>query len=189
MQVIEAVKNIFNYINWVDVLIFIIVIRSLYLGMLNGLTSELFKFLGTVIGLVFAVHYYAKLADIIILNLGLLDWLTKLLCFLIISQILRLAFKYSLLFFLKIISLQFISQLEKPGGAIIGFSRGLICAAVVLLSIGFIPSQYLKDSCGQSLTGLFIVKASQRTYNAVTFWLPEEAKEKNIFFEPASAKA
>ena len=178
--------DIITHFNWLDIVILLLVIRGIYLGVTQGLTSELFNFIGIVISLALAAHYYSQVADVLIINFALPIWLSQFVCFFIIAQLTRLAFKYTIVLVLRILNVQFVPQLEKIGGGIIGFGRGIIVACVFILTISFLPSKYIADSVyDKSFTGKFLVKAAERTYLSLIFWVPEEDRERAIFDIPA----
>ncbi|MFH1867956.1 MAG: CvpA family protein [Candidatus Omnitrophota bacterium] len=168
--------------NWIDIVVLLLVMRCVYAGVRNGLTIELFRFLGVITGLIAAIHYYSKAAEIFIVNFGLPEWLCQFAAFLVISQTIRLVFKYGIALALKILNIQFLPQLEKPGGGIIGFGRGLILSGTLLLAFGILPSVYLEQSIyDKSFSGKFLIDASEKTYKSLTFWMPEETTKKGIF--------
>lgn len=178
--------DIITHFNWLDIVILLLVIRGIYLGVTHGLTSELFNFIGIVISLALAVHFYSQVADVLIVNFALPIWLSQLVCFFIIAQLIRFAFKYTVVLVLRILNVQFVPQLEKIGGGIIGFGRGIIVASLFILTISLLPSKYIADSVyDKSFTGRFLVKAAERTYLSLIFWLPEEDRERAIFDIPA----
>ena len=174
----EIIKNI----NWLDILVLVIVVRGIYMGVKRGLTAELFNFFGIIISLILAIQWYSQVADVLIINFNLPIWLSKFLCFVIITQTIRIAFKYSLTLLLKILNIQFIPQLEKIGGGIIGIGRGIILAGILILSLRFIPNDYMRESIEtKSFTGSFLIKVTERTYMSLIFWLPDKERESAIF--------
>ncbi len=178
----EIIKNI----NWLDIIVLVIVVRGIYMGAKRGLTAELFNFFGIIISLILAVQWYSRIADVLILNFSLPIWLSKFLCFIVIVQIIRLVFKYSLTFLLKILNIQFIPQLERIGGGVVGFGRGVIVSGILMLTFSFIPNDYMRESIEtKSFTGSFLIKVTERTYTSLIFWLPEKERESAIFDIPA----
>ncbi|MFA5068665.1 MAG: CvpA family protein [Candidatus Omnitrophota bacterium] len=174
----EILKNI----NWLDVIVLIISLRAVYIGAKLGLTAELFNFLGILVSLVCAVIWYARTANVLVVNFELPVWLSQFLCFIVIIQLIRLIFKYGFALLLKIMNVQLIPQLERLGGAVIGFGRGVILSGIIVTALGLIPSDYLRDSIEEkSCTGGFLVKAVESTYTSLTFWLPEETAGTFIF--------
>jgi len=174
--------EILQNINWLDIVVLVLLIRGLYIGMKFGLTAELFNFFGILTSLVCAVLWYSSAADVLIVNFKLPIWLSQFLCFIIIAQLVRFVFKYGLVLLLKVLNVQFIPQLERIGGGIIGLCRGIILSGIMVLAVSLIPSDYLRDSIEtKSFTGRFLVKAVKSTYISLTFWLQEGQKQAGIF--------
>ncbi|NQT95025.1 MAG: CvpA family protein [Candidatus Omnitrophica bacterium] len=174
--------EVLDKINWFDIVVLILVVRGVYLGAHKGLTAELFNFFGIVTSLILAIHWYSQVADVLIVNFDLPTWLSQFLCFVIIAQIIRVAFKYGLTLLLKLMNLQFMPQLERVGGGIIGFGRGIITSCILVLSLNFVPLHYISESVFErSFSGEFLIKASERTYKSLTFWQPEEKRDKSVF--------
>ena len=177
MELFQNIK-----VNWVDVVVLLLVIRCVYTGIRNGLTVELFRFLGVISGLIIAIYWYGKAANIFIVNFSLPERICEFVCFIAIAQIIRLIFKYGITLAFKILNIQFLPQLEKPGGGIVGFGRGIILSGTLLLAIVLLPSVYLEESIyDKSFSGMFLIKACEKTYKSLTFWLPEESTDKGIF--------
>lgn len=178
--------EIIQSINWLDIAILLLLIRGIYLGIKTGLTSELFRFIGTALSLTLAVYWYSQAADILIANLDLPTWLAQFLCFTAITQLIGIIFRYTLILLLKVLNIQFVPPLEKPGGGLVGLARAVIVSGTLVLMLGFFPSDYLKESIYEkSYSGSFLVEAMQRTYQSLTFWLPEEDTERDLFAESA----
>ena len=174
--------DILKQINWLDIVVLILILRAVYIGTKLGLTAELFNFFGVLISLICAVLWYSRTADVLVINFKLPVWLSQFLCFIIIAQLIRLIFKYGLALLLKILNVQFVPQLERIGGGVIGFGRGLILSGIIILAIGLIPNNYIRESIEEkSFTGKFLVKATEGTYTSLTFWLPEEQRQTAIF--------
>lgn len=181
--------EIFTYINWLDILVIVLVVRGIYMGAKRGLTAELFNFFGIIISLILAIQWYSQVADVLILNFNLPIWLSNFLCFVVIVQLVRVIFRYGLAFLLKILNVQFIPQLERAGGGIVGFGRGVIVAGILILTLNFIPNDYMRESIqAKSFTGNFLIRVAERTYTSLTFWLPEEEREFAIFSVPEGGK-
>jgi hypothetical protein len=174
--------EILKSINWLDIVLLVLILRGIYIGVKLGLTAELFNFFGILVSLILAVLWYSRTADVLVVNFKLPVWLSQFLCFIIIAQLIRFIFKYGLALLLKILNVQFIPQLERIGGGIIGFGRGIILSGIIILAIGLIPNNYLRESIEEkSFSGKFLVKATEGTYLSLTFWLPEEQRHSAIF--------
>ncbi|MDD5504017.1 MAG: CvpA family protein [Candidatus Omnitrophica bacterium] len=174
--------DILKSINWLDIIVLIVTLRAVYMGVKLGLTAELFNFFGILASLICGVMWYSRTADVLVMNFKLPVWLSQFLCFIVIVQLIRLIFKYGFALLLKIMNVQFIPQLERLGGGVIGFGRGVILSGMIVAALGLIPSDYLKDAIEEkSFTGRFLVKTVESAYVSLTFWLPEETSGTAIF--------
>lgn len=181
--------EILKTINWLDVVVLILLGRGLFLGIRNGLTAELFRFIGTALSLTLAIHWYSQIAEILIANFGLPAWLSQFLCFLIIAHLVGVIFKYGVILLLKMLNIQFMPPLERPGGALVGLTRAIIVSGILILMLSLLPSDYMNESIyDKSFSGAFLAKAMQRTYQSLTFWLPKERLEEAIFTVSAAKK-
>jgi hypothetical protein len=181
--------EILKDINWLDIAVLILVLRAIYIGSKRGLTAELFNFLGILVSLVAAVLWYGRTADVLIINFKLPVWLSQFLCFVIIAQLIRMLFKYGLALLLKVLNVQFIPQLERIGGGIMGLARGIVLSGIIILAIGIIPNIYLRESIElKSFTGNFLLRSTERIYESLTFWLGDDQKQTDIFSLSADDK-
>ena len=74
--------EIITKINWVDVLILIIIIRTTYVAFQDGLSREIFPLIGAACMVMLSLHYYGKLAFVITQNAaGLPMAVVNFLCF------------------------------------------------------------------------------------------------------------
>lgn len=178
-------SRIFSYINWLDILTLLIILKGIYSGVQNGLTAELFGFIGVITSAICAIHWYNKAAEVFIVNLSLPSWISQGGCILAIVIIIRYIFKYSVVLVLKVMNVQFLPQLEKMGGVLLGIGKGVITSGILVLVLNLIPSGYMQESIYEkSFVGAFLIQVIQRTYTSLTFWIPESSKEKSIFSVP-----
>ena len=54
--------HLIKSINWIDAVLFILLIRIIFVGVKNGFISEFFKFLGVVTAVFVSLHFYSLLA-------------------------------------------------------------------------------------------------------------------------------
>jgi len=52
-------------INWVDIVAFIIFLRVIFMGLKNGVATEAFKVVGTIIAVYVSLHYYRTISAFI----------------------------------------------------------------------------------------------------------------------------
>ena len=61
--------NIIMKLNWVDILVVIIMLRTTYVAFQDGLSHEIFPLIGAFSSLVLSLAYYKKIAFIISQNI------------------------------------------------------------------------------------------------------------------------
>ena len=168
MQNIEA-------LNWVDILLLILIIRSLYIGARVGLTGEFFKLIGTLISLIIGFHYCKHIAKILITYISMPAPFAQFTILFLIIVIIRFSFKYGVVLLLKVLNVQFIVQLERIGGAIVGLFRCFLLGGLLLTAILFFPVPYLDKSINEkSLMGRYFIKAAYKTYSSVISIIPSQ---------------
>jgi uncharacterized membrane protein required for colicin V production len=166
-------QNILDFsrqFNWVDILVFIVFLRIIFISLKQGLEIELFKLLGVCCGLYLSFHYYFSLADymdgrsqakalpgpiiqlsafVILFVLGyLLFWLLRILVF-------------------RFMTAQLSPFLSKWGGFALGILRGLLISSLILFALLIPRSVYFRDSIHYSLSGPYVLRSAGDTYSWV----------------------
>ena len=159
----------FHRINWVDILIVILLIRTSYIGAKTGLSTEIFKIIGVLLGLYFGMKYYSVVGSWMSSKISLPPEVSEGAAFLILVLILILSLKLVSIGLEKIVKLTFADKLSKWGGFIIGLLRGGILLSLLFMFFGIIQVDYLVKSVEErSLTGPSIQKIAPFTYQAIT---------------------
>jgi len=93
--------EILSKINWVDVLVLILILRTSYVSLQDGLSHEILPLVGSICMLVFSLHYYTKIAAFFYNNgLNLSLELLRLASFILVAICIGILFR-----FIKIIPL------------------------------------------------------------------------------------
>lgn len=159
----------FHRINWVDVLIVILLIRTSYIGAKIGLSTELFKVIGVLLGLYFGMKYYSVVGSWMASKISLPPEISEGAAFLILVLLSTLILKLVTFGLEKIVKLSFADKLSKWGGFIIGLLRGGVLLSLLFMFFGIIQVDYLVKSVEErSLTGPFIQKIAPVTYQAIS---------------------
>ena len=152
--------EILTKINWVDVLILILILRTSYVSLQDGLSHEILPLIGSVCMLVFSLHYYGKIASFLFNNgftipmelLNLISFVFTVICIGILFKFLKVVVD-------KIVKVSWHPLIEKFGGMLAGIVRGVILTSIILTIIVLIPLPYLQWSVNtRSLTGIYFVK-------------------------------
>jgi len=143
-------------INWADALAIIVIIRSCYVGSQRGLLGELFCIFGMFLAVIFSLHYYYSLAQFMINYMYIPGNIANLTSFVLIIGIAYLIFValYRFVVNMKIIKIDAFPSLNRIGGALIGFFKGVAIASVLFLALLLVPIKYFTDSAkSRSLLG------------------------------------
>ncbi len=159
----------FQRINWVDVLIVILLIRTSYMGAKTGLSTEIFKMIGVLSALYFGIKYYPLIGSWMGSKISLPTEVSEGAAFLVLALISILSLKLMSFGLEKVVKITFADKLSKWGGFIIGLSRGGLILSILFMFFGIIQAGYLLKSVEErSLTGPFIQKIAPFTYQAIT---------------------
>ncbi|MDP2913169.1 MAG: CvpA family protein [Candidatus Omnitrophota bacterium] len=166
--------EIVTKINWVDVLVIIIILRTSYVAFQEGLSHEIFPLLSAIFTVSIALHYYNRIAFYIYQNsiqvpVALLD----LIIFISLIVLLGFIFKFTKVILDKIIKVTWHPLIERLGGLIVGALRASITASIVLIIISMMPLPYLSWSVRErSLTGMYFLRIGPDIYERVAAFLP-----------------
>ncbi|MFA5096777.1 MAG: CvpA family protein [Candidatus Omnitrophota bacterium] len=166
--------NILKQVNWVDIFILAVIIRTSAIAAKSGFPVELFKFLGTLAAVYFSLHYYTLLAGYAAEWLPLLSRKMPFAFLEFIVCVILAGAGYAVFILLRSIFYSFlkmeaVSTLNKWGGLALGIARG-ICLSSLLVFMMFISSiSYLATSARTSYSGKRVFAVAPDTYS----WLWE----------------
>lgn len=165
--------QIFSRINWVDALVVILMLRMSYVALKDGLSHEIFPFIGSLLVMVFSLHYYKKMGSFISANLlNMPSEISNFFSFLILVVALGLIVKMLKGLLDKIVRVEWNPVIEKFGGLVVGVAKAYIITAMVLIVLALTPLSYLQWSIrDRSLTGKYILMAGPEVYGRVSAFL------------------
>ncbi len=163
-------QNILEFsrrINWIDILVFIVFLRLIFISLKQGLAMEFFKLLGVFSGLYLALHYYFSLAVYFNGRSGNKNSPGQFLEF--SSYIILLAFGYLIFWLLRVLVFRFMTAqinpiLSKWGGFFLGFLRAVLLSGLILFAILIPKSTYFRESVRYSLSGKYFAQVAPATY-------------------------
>jgi len=171
--------EILETLNWVDFLLVILLIRSTLMGSKIGLTAEFFKLIGTLISILVGFHCYSRVAEALLTYITLPVWLAEFIILILIILFIRVVFKYGVVLFLKVLNIQFVLQLERIGGALIGLGRGLLIGGLLLIVMLLFPVVYLHHSIGKrSFFAPYFIKSTKNIYISIVGLIPSQEPKK-----------
>lgn len=171
--------QILSRINWVDILVVILIVRMSYVAFMDGLSHEIFPFLGTIAVFVFSLHYYPRLGSAISQNLGNMQIdISNCISFIILVAVLGLVVRFLKVALDKIVKVQWHPVIEKFGGLVVGILKGYIITAIVLMILTLMPLSYLQWSIkDRSLTGKYILMAGPEVYQKFKVFLSDNSSD------------
>lgn len=129
-------------INWIDIIIFFVLIMSVYWGWKGGITGEMFCFLGIVLALFFAFRLTHPLADWFDEFLAVPLSVLRIACFVGISALVYFGVQMVKMSIQKMgETLPVYDSIERFGGAGIGFVKGSLLVFLVLLVLMSMPME------------------------------------------------
>ncbi|KPK38037.1 MAG: hypothetical protein AMJ78_10630 [Omnitrophica WOR_2 bacterium SM23_29] len=159
----------FQRINWVDIFVVILLIRTSYIGARTGFSTELFKSIGVLVGLYLSMRFYSDFGSLIISKIALPPELSDGLSFLILILISVITLKYVGFLLSKVVRLTFADKVDHWGGFIFGVLRGTVLLSLIFMFFGFIQIDYITKSIEErSLTGPYIQRIAPFVYQVIT---------------------
>ena len=163
--------------NWFDIIVITLLLRTSYIGFKNGLSTEIYKALNLIISGLTASYFYKKLAGLAnqyiataVIAENYLKTISFLAIFLICLGILKLFFA----FVKRTVQLSFMKGLDATAGTIFGIIRGVLISCLLFVILNWITADYMWESSMQrkSLSGSYIIRVNDQIKNIVLKILP-----------------
>ena len=152
-------------VNWVDVIVIIIILRSTYVGSQRGLLGEFFHIFWIFIAIIFSTHLYFPISQFLNKYLFIAVNISDLISFLFVAGVIYLIFRFAGKFLQKTVKIEVFPNLNRIGGSILGLVKGLALTMIITLVMLLIPIRYVYYSVHtKSLTGPFFIKAGTTVY-------------------------
>jgi uncharacterized membrane protein required for colicin V production len=182
--------DLFQRLNWVDLVVIIAFVRICYVSFKTGFTIELFKLLGVLFASYISIHYFTAFSDILIrrgastekVPLEFTDFISFLL--LVIAGYLVFVFLRSV--FYRFIKMEAAPNLQKWGGLVLGIFRAFLTIGLVIFMLVISSFSYTKNSVKSSYMGESSFKIAPATYswiwnNIVSKFMYNEKFNKTVF--------
>jgi membrane protein required for colicin V production len=173
-------------INWVDILILIILLRTSYVGFTRGLSHELLTLAGVITAIIVAIHNYKYLGSFFNNQFKLPFEFSNFIGFILLVLIVFIIIRFIRLFLYTIVKLELFPPLERYGGLVLGVTRGCLVTSLLLLCLLFIPNQYVRSSIySNSLVGQAFLKIAPMFYERTVSVFPKyrDAKQAKVIEE------
>ncbi len=179
--------QILENFNWVDILLILLLIKTVYSGARAGMSAELFRVIGTIISIVVSLHYYNEIAVVLNNYIKAPAWLLEVVVLTAIIILSSIIFRYVVILLLKILNIQFIQHVEKIGGALLGLARGFLAGGLLLIVLSLLPAEYLATSISEkSLLAPYFIASSEKTYAFSISLIPSQKPKESAV--PSAAK-
>lgn len=173
-------------INGVDLLLFGLFARAVYIGAAQGVVVEFFKITGLLLAMFVTAHYFSRLAGSLVTWLKIFSREEAEVFFIIVLWSLVMAvFSLVRSGWLVILKAEEPSRLSRCSGGMVGaFRGGLICAMVVFMMLVSGQMALIKN-VRQALAGRYVADLVSHIYEigyeeGVRRIFPEEVKNKNM---------
>lgn len=172
-------SDVFQRINWVDVLVVILLIRTSYIGAKNGLAIEISKISGVLFGLYLGLRYYSEAGAWITSKISLPQEIAEGLSLFSLLLISIAALKLTGFGLSKVFKVTFADKVSKWGGFLAGFLRGGLILSLLFMICSVIQVEYFVKSIEErSLTGPGIQKIAPFMYQLITRNTPDNLQIK-----------
>ena len=157
--------QIFNSINWVDVVLFLLFAKVVFFSVKSGFVAEGFRFLGSFIAVVYVLHQYSFIADWLAnrtkLDLGFLSWLVFILLWLCVV----LAFFGLHRLVVMLFKIEANHQMvDKYAAGFLGAARGMFVVSLAIFGLLLFNQTWLSKQTVNSLAYKLTAKVAPNTY-------------------------
>ncbi len=167
-------STLINHFNWIDVIALLLLLRLGYMGIRQGLSEELIKLTGVLVGLFVGFRWYQYAGDWVAGHTTLShEWagaamlvVLVLIPYLVTGLLLRLL--------QKLVTLQFAQPVNQAGGAVASVARAGLVMSIVLVTLQQLPSDYLRASIEErSFSGRYVARWAPAVYDAINPWMTQ----------------
>ncbi len=178
--------ELINKINWLDVLVFLLFIRTLAIGIKRGLIVEFFKLLGVLTAIVISLHYFSRLGAFLNSKSPLPLEFADFISLLFISFLTILLFKFIRDGITVLVKTEVNPAADKWLGFILSILRSFALSSLVLIIIFSTNVAYLKASVKGSFSQGYILNIAPRFYSGcfeslIAKFFPNEQLNTAIF--------
>jgi uncharacterized membrane protein required for colicin V production len=170
--------DIITRLNWIDVIVIIVILRTSYVAFQDGLSHEIFPLIGAVGTLILALHYYNAVA--LIISRTILPTHTVVavfFSFLALVIIIGLIFRLLRGIVDAVVKVSWHPALEKFGGLVVGVIRASVVASTVLIILALLPLPYIQWSIREkAVTGMYFLRIGPEIYSKTAALLPAAGK-------------
>ena len=168
------VESILKYINWVDIVIVILLLRGAYAGYRGGFGREIGRLISIVVGIVVSFQNYRPLGNFISSHSFVPSLYSNIISFIFLLVIVALVVKLLMAVIRQLMRVEFVPAVESNGGLILGLIQGVIIASLVLVILVWLPSARLKKAITKnSYLGPIVLEISPAIHDSLIRFFSE----------------
>lgn len=160
---------------YIDIAVLLIILVMTIWGLKKGLIMELFSLFGVFISVICTKYITPFMSDTLSLNIND-KRITYMVIYVISFLIVFIGLFMLSLLLKKIVKALYLGKLDKSGGAIIGFTKGILISCIIVILV-IVASKFEKESAKQlkeSRTVEIALKASP----SILKFFPKEVRER-----------
>lgn len=155
----------FRSINWVDVALAVLFVRTVFVSVKSGFVAESFRFFGTLTALFVSLHWYSFLAQFLVkktkMSAGSLDLIVFITLWLVIVLIFMLLYRGVLLLFKIEANHQVI---DRYAAGFMGATRGVFLTSLTIFALLLCRQPFVQNQTFKSFGYALTAKAAPNTY-------------------------
>ncbi len=178
--------NILTSFNWLDLLMIIVMIGTVFRGAVCGFVVELFKIFGVIFATVFALHFYVRAAGQLQHYVALPVKVSEILSFILIVALVILIFKLIREGWLLILKSEVKGGFSQWAGGLIAIFRSFFVCSLLFFLIFLFGNETLNAFAVKSATGSYLCDLSPKVYKIayeeiLEKFFPDESLNKKAF--------
>ncbi len=165
------ILQIIKSFNWVDIVVFAVMIRAVYIGIKRGFTDEVLHFLGVLVAIFVIFHYYPACTSFLESKIFFKSSMASSLAYLFLWITVSIVAKISRIGILALFKVEARSLVNKIGGVLIAVARGLLVCSLLLWFLLTTGSEYFSKNIRSSYSGSRIIKIAPIFYQETFKWV------------------
>ena len=125
--------------NWVDIVLFVLLVAALIVGSKKGLIRELMALIVLTTAVILSVNYIDLIAVKVYEQLGGSPLVTAIISFVLLLAFIYALFKLLAIMFYKFANMQKLGKKDQLGGALVGFVRGWVIISFFVFIVFLMP--------------------------------------------------
>lgn len=178
--------NILTSFNWLDLLMIIVMIATVFRGVVCGFVVELFKIFGLIFATVFALHFYVRAAEQLQHLVSLPMKAGEILSFILIVAAVILFFRLIREGWLLVLKSEAKGGFSQWAGGLIAIFRSFVVCGLLFFLIFLFGNETLNAFAEKSVTGTYLCDLSPKVYKfsyegILEKFFPDEELNKKAF--------